>query len=106
MCAQYVDRYARFRVDNKIKPLPRINIPISDSDKYAVYKEGDSRLDKLSNQYYLNPYSGWLILLANPEYGGLEFNIPDQTSIRIPFPFNDALNRYNIEIINYQALYG
>jgi hypothetical protein len=25
--------------------------------------------------YYNNPYGGWLIMLANPEFGGLEFNI-------------------------------
>jgi hypothetical protein len=36
--------------------------------------------------YYNNPYGGWLIMLANPEFGGLEFNIPNQTVIRIPFP--------------------
>jgi hypothetical protein len=57
----------------------------------VVYKQGTSRLDKLSNLYYLNPYSGWLILLANPEFGGLEFNIPDTTQIRIPYPFDNAL---------------
>jgi hypothetical protein len=56
--------------------------------------------------YYNNPYSGWLILLANPEFGGLEFNIPDMTTLRIPFPYDSAISRYITEIENYKVLYG
>lgn len=104
--AEYFDRYNKFRVNGEIKPIPGITIPESDSDKNAVYKQGVSRLDKLSNRYYNNPYSGWLILAANPEYGGLEFNIPDMTSIRIPFPFDSAIARYNAQVLNHKLLYG
>jgi hypothetical protein len=104
--AQYFDRYNRFRDDGVMKPVPGISIPESSSDKYAIYKQGISRLDKLSNLYYNNPYSGWLILLANPQFGGLEFNIPDSTSIRIPYPLESGLNRYINEIQNYKELYG
>ena len=106
MATQYYDRYAKFRKDNEVKPLPGITIPFSNSDKFVVYKQSDSRLDKFSNSYYLNPFGGWLIMLANPQYGGLEFNIPDMTVIRIPYPYENAINRYNTEIINYKALYG
>lgn len=102
----YFDRYNRFRDDGGMKPVPGIVIPESSSDKYAIYKQGISRLDKLSNLYYNNPYSGWLILLANPQFGGLEFNIPDSTSIRIPYPLESGLNRYINEIQNYKELYG
>lgn len=104
--AQYYDRYNRFRDNGEIKPLPGITIPESSSDKYAIYKQSVSRLDKLSNEYYNNPYSGWLIMLANPEYGGLEFNIPDMTSLRVPFPYDSAVTRYITEIKNYKILYG
>ena len=89
-----------------MKPIPGITIPESSSDKYAIYKQGVTRLDKLSNEYYNNPYSGWLIMLANPQFGGLEFNIPDMTSLRIPFPFETAIGRYTTEINNHKALYG
>lgn len=102
----YYDRYSKFRNNGEIKPLPGITIPIISSDKNAIYKQGQSRLDKLSNMYYNNPYSGWLIMLANPEYGGLEFNIPDMTSLRIPFPFDSAITRYITEVNNHKALYG
>ena len=55
---QYFDRYSKFRDNGNIKPLPGIIIPVSSTDKQAIYKLGQSRLDKLSNLYYLNPYSG------------------------------------------------
>lgn len=104
--AKYHDRYSKFRENGEIKPLPGIKIPESGSDKNAIYKQGQTRLDKLSNMYYNNPYSGWIIMLANPEYGGLEFNIPDMTSIRIPFPFDSAIARYITEVQNNLLLYG
>jgi hypothetical protein len=102
----YFDRYSQFRDNGEIKPLPGITIPSAQTDKNAVYRIGQSRLDKLSNLYYNNPYSGWLILLANPQFGGLEFNIPDMTAIRIPFPYTDAISRYTTEVTNNLLLYG
>lgn len=104
--SRYYDRYGQFRVNAEIKPIPGITIPISDSDKYTIYKLGETRLDKISNLYYTNPYSGWLIMLANPEFGGLEFNIPDSTIIRVPFPFNSGIERYITQVSNHINLYG
>ena len=104
--AQYYDRYNTFKVNGDMKPVPGITIPKSDSDKVAIYKQGLSRLDKLSNLYYLNPYSGWLIMLANPQFGGLEFNIPDMTALVVPFPFESALARYDTELSKHKLLYG
>ena len=102
----YFDRYNKFRINNDIKPIPGITIPTETSDKYTVYKQSESRLDKLSNKYYNNPYSGWLILLANPEFGGLEFNIPDSSIIRVPFPFDTAITRYMTQVTTHKELYG
>jgi hypothetical protein len=104
--SSYFDRYSKFRTNGNILPLPGIKIPFLSSDKSAIYKQGVSRLDKISQMYYNNPYSGWLIELANPEFGGLEFNIPDLTVLRIPFPFESAITRYTNEIENYRILYG
>jgi hypothetical protein len=104
--AEYYDRYSSFRENGNMKPIPGITIPESPSDKRAIYKQGLSRLDKLSNLYYNNPYSGWLIMLANPEYGGLEFNIPDTVSLRVPFPFDSAIERYITQVSNHKTLYG
>lgn len=104
--ATYYDRYNKFRGNATIKPVPGITIPSETNDKFNVYKLGQTRLDILSNKYYNNPYSGWLIMLANPEYGGLEFNIPDSSILRIPFPYDSALNRYIIQVENHKLLYG
>jgi hypothetical protein len=104
--AQYFDRYGGFVVNAEMKPIPGITIPTIESDKNMVYKQGLSRLDKMSQMYYNNPYSGWLIMLANPQYGGLEFNIPDMTLVRIPFPFESAVTRYITAVTNHKALYG
>jgi len=104
--ANYVDRYSSFRVNSGMKPLPGIFIPESDSDLTYIYKQGVTRLDKLSNMYYNNAWSGWMIMAANPQYGGLEFNIPDMTLIRIPYPFDSAVARYTTEVRNNKLLYG
>jgi hypothetical protein len=103
---KYFDRYDEFRYNGNMKPLPGISIPPSSSDKIVVYKLGETRLDKLSNIYYTTPYCGWLIMLANPELGGLEFLIPDLTRIRIPFPYESGISRYLQEINKYNILYG
>jgi len=104
--AQYVDRYNAFRVNASMKPVVGIPIPEAGSDKTMIYKHGLTRLDKLSQLYYNNPYSGWVIMLANPQFGGLEFNIPNMTLIRIPFPFDSAIGRYNEQVLNHKTLYG
>jgi len=102
----YYDRYSKFRDNAQMKPVVGITIPESASDKQVVYKQGLSRLDKMSNMYYLNPYTGWLIMLANPQYGGLEFNIPDLATIRVPYPLDSAIQRYITEIDTHKKLYG
>ena len=104
--ASYVDRYSQFRFNDTIKPIPGITIPKKSTDLSYPYKIGVSRLDKLSNMFYNNPWSGWLIMAANPQFGGLEFNIPDMTTLRIPYPFDDAVGRYLTEIKNHKMLYG
>jgi len=104
--ANYVDRYSSFRVNAGMKPIPGITIPKLDSDLTYIYKQGLTRLDKVSNMFYNNAWSGWLILAANPQFGGLEFNIPDNTLIIIPYPFDSAVNRYTTEVINHKLLYG
>lgn len=103
---EYYDRYEEFKADGTVKTVPGIFIKNNSSDKKVVYKSGSSRLDKLSQEYYNNPYHGWLILSANPQFGGLEFNIPDQEVIRIPFPFNTALERYIEQVKTHILLYG
>lgn len=104
--AQYFDRYEKFRFNGGILAMPYINIPVAQTDKSVVYKLTKTRLDKLSQTYYNNPYHGFLIMLANPQFGGLEFDIKDGEIIRIPYPFESALERYIEQVNNYKKLYG
>ena len=106
MAQEYLDRYDRFRSDNDYKPVPGIIIPEKNSDKYLTYKGGSTRFDILSQKYYNSPYYGWLIMLANPEFGGLEFNIPSNKIIRVPFPFVASINDYLEGVDRYLKLYG
>jgi hypothetical protein len=76
------------------------------TDKSVVYRSEFSRLDRLSQKYYNNPFHGWLILLANPQYGGVEENIPNNEIIVIPFPFRDSLQQYIDKVEEYKTLYG
>lgn len=104
--AEYYDRYQRFKENGGVRPIPGILINTSVEDKSVVYKLGYTRLDKLSQEYYGNPYHGWLIMSANPKFGGLEWEIPNGEVIRIPFPFKDAIDRYNKEVERHILLYG
>lgn len=100
------NRNSEFVENGKNKFAPYINLPIKTSDKIDVYKKGFTRFDILSNKYYKNPNYGWLIHLANPDLGSLEFNIPNDSIIRIPFPLETTLKDYQNEVANYIKYYG
>lgn len=106
MGKEYYDRYQNFKIDGTYKPLPFIKLEPKPTDKSVVYRSEFSRLDRLSQKYYDNPYHGWLILLANPQYGGVEENIPNNEIILIPFPFRDSLQQYIDKVEEYKTLYG
>ena len=104
--AVYFDRYDKFKSNGLIAPMPFIPINPVATDKSRVYKKGETRLDILSQEYYNNPYHGFLIMSANPQYGGMEFDIKNRDVIRIPFPFESAIERYLAEVDKYLILYG
>jgi len=106
MSRDYFDRYQYFLADGKFRIVPGIEIPIKGSDKYMQYKRGKDRLDKISQEYYNTPTFGWLILLANPIVGSIEFMIPNNSLLRIPFPLITTLQDYNRNIELYNLYYG
>jgi len=103
---KYFDRYSEFRVNGEVKPLPGIVLPTATSDKRVVYELGKSRLDRLSQEFYGVPFYGFLILLANPEFKGIEFDITDGSVITIPFPLESAFERYEAAVEEHIRLYG
>lgn len=95
------DRYSQFRKDGVICTIPFGGIPEKRSDIKIIYKKGVMRLDQISYQYYNNPDYSWLIMQANPQYGSLEFNIPDGVELRIPYPLDITINDYQKSIEEY-----
>lgn len=95
------DRYNRFRINGDTIFPPFIQIPVRESDYYEIYEKGKTRLDILSYRYYRDPDYGWLIMQANPQYGAIEFLIPDKSQLRIPYPLNVVLSQYENNIENY-----
>jgi hypothetical protein len=102
----YYNRYKDFKVNGKPTTVPLILLPKKSSDRKVVYKVGQSRLDKISQQMYDTPYFGWLILQANPEYGGQEWNVKDGRILRIPFPLTVSLQDYKSELDKHFLYYG
>ena len=103
---QYYNRYNDFVINGEQTVVPYVNLPYKNTDKNYIYKIGQSRLDKVSQQYYGTPYFGWLILLANPISGGLEWNINDGTILTIPFPLVASLQDYKNALDNHFFYYG
>ncbi len=106
MARQIYNRYNEFLVDGQQTVVPYINLPSKSTDKRYIYKVGMTRMDKVSQQYYGSPTFGWLILMGNPIYGGLEWNIPDGAILTIPYPLVSSLQDYKNELENYFFYYG
>ena len=100
------DRYKQFRVNGQIQIIPGITVDPKDTDYFETYTLGVSRLDIISNDYYGDPNYDWLIMLANPQYGSLEYKIPDGSVLRIPYPLSTTIENYNNKIALHKSLYN
>ena len=101
----YTNRYKNFLDNNTQRTVPFVAVPIKATDKYPVYTIGKSRLDKMSLSFYGDPYHGWLIMHANPEFKS-ESEINDGVILRIPYPLNQSLRDYNDALLIHKKLYG
>ena len=59
----------------------------------------------MSYEYYKDSGYAWLIMQANPQYGSMEFEIPDKSILRIPYPLKQAIEDYEKSIKDYNDLY-
>ena len=96
--AEYYNRYSTFTSDGRSLKIPFAEIKPSGSDLIITFRRKTMRFDMLSYKYYGDPNYGWLIMQANPSFGSMEFQIPDKSSIRIPYPLEDAIQRYETSI--------
>jgi hypothetical protein len=106
MSNQYFDRYQYFESEGTFKIVPGIEVPFKSTDKVIQFKKNKDRLDKLSQEYYNSPLFGWLLLQANPTVGSIEFDIPNNSMIRIPFPLVSSLQDYKKNVELYKLYYG
>lgn len=94
------NRYDILRnTDGTTDMMPFVVLPQNSSDKYEYWNTTTSRMDRISQKYYGNPFYDFLILYANKIYLN-EFDIPDNALIRIPFPLQKALSDYNAALQN------
>ena len=107
MATQYFDRYQYFEDDDgSFTIVPGVEVPIKSTDKYIQFRRNRARLDKMSQEYYDTPLFGWLILLANPLAGSVEYLIPDNYLLRVPFPLIPSLQDYKKAVDLYKTHYG
>jgi hypothetical protein len=106
MADLYFNRYYNFLVNGQQSVVPFVSIPKKTTDKQFFYKTNISRLDKVSQEFYNSPYFGWLILAANPIYGGLEWSIPDNALLSIPYPLVNSIQDYEAELNTYLYYYA
>ena len=100
--ASYYDRYSKFKDDGKNQIIPFIKIESSSTDITVIFQKDTMRMDTLSYKYYGDANYGWLIMLANPKFGSLEYNIPDNAVLRIPYPLSTAISRYENAVDKYK----
>ena len=68
------------------------NIPLSDSDIYAVTQTGD-RLDTLAHQFFGDTSLWWIIATANNIHDA-PFAIADGSILRIPMNYTQIINNF------------
>lgn len=98
----FTSRYQFTTINGEQTTLPFIKLDEKSTDKKIVWKSASSRTDRLSDLYYGNPFHGYLILMANPEFGAMEYDIPDNTIIRIPYPFEATKKEYLSKLSEYK----
>lgn len=89
--------------DATLENMPPIEINKRQTDKFVLYNKNLTRLDRLAGDIYEDETLWKVILWANPEYE-CEFDIPDNTSIRVPFPKIDVLDEITTKIVNRKNL--
>ena len=93
------DFYKNLKSNDVLKNMPAISISKRVTDKSVLYNKQKGRLDTIAGNIYDDETLWRLILWANEEYF-MEFDIPDNTVIRVPFPLQDVMTEVNTKIIS------
>lgn len=91
--------YKPLKDNDSLKDMPAVKIKVRKTDKFITYNRSLMRLDFIAGQVYEDETFWRLIMWGNPEWA-IEFDIPTNSIIRIPFPLNDVLAEVNAFITN------
>jgi hypothetical protein len=91
--------YSQLKSNDSLKNMPPISIRHRSTDKSVTYNKQKNRLDTIAGNIYRDETLWRIILWANEGYF-LEFDIPDNTVIRVPYPLQDVINEVNISIVS------
>lgn len=92
------DFYKNLKSNDVLKNMPPISISKRNTDKSVLYNKQKNRLDTIAGNVYNDETLWRLILWANEEYF-MEFDIPDNTVVRVPYPLQDVMTEVNTKII-------
>lgn len=90
--------YSLLKDNDKLRDMPSIKIEKRSTDKSVTYNKQLNRLDNIAGNIYNDETLWRLILWANEQYF-MEFDIPDNTVIRVPWPLQDVLNEVQTKIV-------
>ena len=91
------DFYSLLKKNDSLLNMPSINIKKRITDKSVTYNKEKNRLDTIAGLIYQDETFWRLILWANKEYY-LEFDIPNNTVIRVPYPLQDVIEEVQAQI--------
>lgn len=93
------DLYKLLTEGGTIHEMPPIKIRNRVSDKRVSYNKNLTRLDRIAGDIYGDETYWRIILWANPQYY-IEFEIPDNTILRVPYPLNPVLKEITNQIVD------
>ncbi len=94
-----IDFYKYLNDNGSLLNMPPITISKRITDKFVEYNSKRTRMDRIAGNIYNNESCWRIIMWANPQYS-IEFDIPDNTAIRIPWPFEDVIQEVIEKIVN------
>lgn len=92
-------RYKLVTFNGKQIEVPIVPIKERETDKFIEFNVNKKRLDRVAEEIYKFDDLYWIILLGNPEYS-LEFDIPVNQIIRIPFPLSAVINELQLNFLD------
>lgn len=93
------DIYKYLFNNGQVIDMPAIKIKSRATDKFIEYNSKTTRVDRISNDVYGNPTYWRVIMWANPEYY-VEYDIPDNTALRVPLPLDDVVQEIIEKVVN------